>query len=363
MSHRCFFLLLLSSLACAQAAPSASQTKPAPAPPQATKPAAPPPVAPNVAKPPTPEVAPNTPVITLNGVCDVKAGAPKPADCKTQITKEQFERLVSALSGQPISQIPPEGRQQAAAKIAETMIVSREAEKAGIQNRADAQEVMRFARMSILATEYIQVLKDKYAHSSPAEIEKYYNDHKADFEEAHLKRVYIPKPRPEGDKPVDESAARATAEKIHQEAVAGGDFDKLQKEAFEAAHIKSPPPPTDLANARAANAPEAHKPVFALKPGEVSQLISDGGGFYLYKLESKQVVPLEKAKDEIEKSLQSEKMKKVADEISHSAKTELNPAYFGPGAAGPGANNPRPPQPPAPKPPVQSKPPAPPPKP
>ena len=101
--------------------------------------------------------------------------------------------------------------------------------------------------------------------------------------------------------------------------------------------------------------PEAHKAVFDLKPGGISQLIPDSSGFYVYQLVSKQMVPIAQAKESIEKTLQAEKMEHALQQMSDSVKPELNPAYFGPGveqpAGAPGARIPvRPTHPGAPKP-------------
>ncbi len=370
MLYRWLFLMLLPSLAFGQAAPSGnSQTKPSAPASTTAKPASPAarPAAPSAAaKEPAAEVPPDAPVITLNGLCEAKPGSPKPTDCKTVVTRAEFERMVSALTGQPLSQLPPQMRQQAANRIAQVMIVSHQAEKDGIQNKPATQEVLRFMRMNTLAQELVRSLQEKYAHPPAEEIQKYYNDHKDDFEEAKMKRIFIPKPRPEtgttpagepapAKKPVDENAVKATAEKIHAEAAAGTDFDKLEKEAFEAAGIKTPPPPTDLGTVRKANAPESHKQVFQLKPGEVSQLLPDPSGFYIYKMESKQIVPLDKAQPEIEKKLSQEKLEKAGQEITNSAQTVLNPAYFGSAAPGDGAAVP--PQPAKPAPQLPAKPP------
>ena len=77
--------------------------------------------------------------------------------------------------------------------------------------------------------------------------------------------------------------------------------------------------------------PPAHAAVFELKPGEVSQVISDSGGHYIYKMNSKDLIPLDQAKDEIHTTLQNQRTREMMDKLNASFKVETNEAYFGPG--------------------------------
>jgi foldase protein PrsA len=76
------------------------------------------------------------------------------------------------------------------------------------------------------------------------------------------------------------------------------------------------------------NLPPGHAAVFDLKPGEVSQVINDGSGYYIYKLQSKDVLPLDQVKDEIKNTLQSQRLKDSMQALQQSTQTELNDAYF-----------------------------------
>jgi len=119
--------------------------------------------------------------------------------------------------------------------------------------------------------------------------------------------------------------------------VAGEDFTKLQKEAFEAAGTKVENPTVNLPKVRRTGLPPAHVAVFDLKAGEVSQVINDNGGHYIYKVVSKEVLPLDQAKEEIRNKLRGERLKEMMDKYTNSFQATPNEAYFGPAApAGPG---------------------------
>jgi hypothetical protein len=96
----------------------------------------------------------------------------------------------------------------------------------------------------------------------------------------------------------------------------------------------------NLAKVRRTGLPPAHAAVFDLKVGEVSAVISDSGGHYIYKVVSMEVLPLEQVKDEIHNKMKSERQKEMMDKYTNSFTAVPNEAYFGPAAAA-GAPPPR----------------------
>jgi hypothetical protein len=81
--------------------------------------------------------------------------------------------------------------------------------------------------------------------------------------------------------------------------------------------------------------PPGHTAVFDLKPGDVSQVISDSGGHYIYKLNSKTELPFDQAKSEIHSKMQNDRMRDMMEKVNNSFKVTPNEAYFGPGGVGP----------------------------
>jgi hypothetical protein len=124
------------------------------------------------------------------------------------------------------------------------------------------------------------------------------------------------------------------AETLRARAASGEDFAKLQKEAFDAAGMKIESPTVNLPNVRRTGLPPGHVAVFELKPGEVSQVISDSGGHYIYKMISMDHLTLDQAKNEIHGKLQNDRTREMMDKVSGSFKVETNEAYFGPGGVG-----------------------------
>ena len=166
----------------------------------------------------------------------------------------------------------------------------------------------RLARMQVLSQELNKALQEKAGEITDKDIEDYYKANVSKFEQADVERIYIPKtkqtPEADSDKKLSEAeeqkqteeseaAMKKEADKsAHSEAVAGTDFAKLQQEAFEFAGIKSGSPNVNMGKMRRTMLPPSQVSVMEQKPGEVSAVIADQNGFFIYKLKSKDTIPL-----------------------------------------------------------------------
>ena len=298
-------------------------------------------------------VAPNAAVITIKGLCSTpapKAAASKtahasalakPAACQTVITKKQLELVIETVR----PNLPPGQRRMLAQQYVELLVVANAATKAGIEKEPKVQEQLRLQKLQVLATAYSKERQQKEAEVPEADIEKYYKENAAKYEEAKLLRIYIPMVTQEG-KPPDAAASKALAEKTQQRAAAGEDFDKLQKEAFSAASNKGTAPPVDLGERRRGTLPpKQEEAVFALKVGEISAALDEASGYYIYKLVSKDTVPLDKVHDEIKSTLGREHLREGMEKLRSSVESTYNPAYFGNAAPTPPAGEIHPPAP------------------
>lgn len=377
--------VLLGALAWGQAAPV---TPPAP---QAG-------VLGNMARPQAPapppdlsaSVLPDAAVLTVNGVCPAtpKPAAAKtaaattakpattekgaatskaPADCKTVITKAQFEKLANALT----PNMTPQVKKQLAGVLPRVVAMSNAAEKKGLDKTPGFKETMKFYRMQVLTQALQHSIQEEAAKVPPEDIAKYYKEHADSFEQFNLDRVFVPRTKQETSEAKDddekgeklsedaqkakqaeqkakadeaEQSMNKLAESLRVRADAGEDFVKLQKEAFEAAGMKIESPTVNLPSVRRAALPAAHAAVFELKAGEVSQVINDSGGHYIYKVISKDEVLLDKAESEIKSTLVNQRTRDMMEKVNGSYKVETNEKYFGPGGAAmppPRMQNPR----------------------
>jgi hypothetical protein len=296
------------------------------------------------------KTGPDDPVITLKGLC---ADSTHQGDaCKTVITRAQFEKVAEAM--QP--GMPPAMRRNLANNYARALKMSAEAEKRGLAKGPMFDEKMALARISILSQELNGALREDSNKVTDGDIEDYYKKNTPSYEQATFARIFVPRakqipppvvtpkagakagtgtktsasqPPTAAQQKAAEEAMTRVADDLRARAVKGEDPDKLQKEAYAAAGLTGNAPSTKMEKVRGAALPANHRAVMDLKPGEVSQVISDPNGpHYIYKLVSKESLALDAVKPEIRSLISSQRFRDSMQ--SFQSGIDLNDAYFGP---------------------------------
>ena len=295
------------------------------------------------------------------------------------ITRAQFEKLAKALQQGP-NPLNAQQKRTLATQLPGVIAMSEAAKKKGLDKSEGYVETLKFVKMRILAQRMQDSVREEADKVPPEKIAAYYKDNPEAYEQFSLDRLFVPKNKQPsaGDKEeakeeakeseklteeqqkAKEAAEKAKQEKgeqelnelaesLRQRAAAGEDFVKLQKEAFEAAGTKVENPTINLPKVRRTGLPQGHAAVFELKVGEVTAVISDNGGHYVYKVVSKEVLPLDQVKEEIHNKLKGERLKEMMDTYNNSYQTVTNEAYFGPAPPPGPARRPRMTPPPAPQ--------------
>jgi len=330
--RRVLVYFLLGALAWGQAAR-------APAPPQ--KPAA---TASSTSTPGTTQVPLTAAVITIPGTCDQpEAGKAKASDCKTVITREEFEQLLNAVA----AGAPPATRRQLATRYANGIVMAHQAHEMGLDQGPRYEELLKITRIQVLSQELVKHLQEKSSAISDKEVEDYYQGNAPAYQEADVQRLYIPRtkqPDPkeklsdeEAKKRDQESqdAMKKEAESLRSRAAAGEDMDALQKEASTLAGLSTSTPSTKLGKVRRTTLPPDQSSVMDLKAGQVSELFASPGGYFVYKALETNVLPLEKVREEIRGTLRSQRMKDSMAAIQQASTPQLNEQYFGQAPATP----------------------------
>jgi hypothetical protein len=297
----------------------------------------------------------DAPVITLQGFCPGEdlflsgLGTPHKADatplkksganaCQTIVTRAQFEKLNDAaqpLPG-PVAKTPPSANFRLAYVYSDALIFAERALEQGVDKDPTFQEQMRFARLQVLSDNLKRKLKERAEDVSDADVAKFYKDHPEEYAEANLQRIFVPKHSEHDPNPnfasksaaSDEAKMRAVAEKIQTEASGGEDFVKLQQKAYEAAGLEDPPN-IEMGATRESELPESdRKTIFALQPGEVSPVMTGDDGYFILKMLSKRMIPLENAKA----IMTRRRMQQYLDDVKKSAKKQFSEEFFGPPA-------------------------------
>jgi hypothetical protein len=339
MYLRSLALLALGSIALGQQVTSTSSPSiPAQVPSNATGARPPGPTL----RPPVNGLGPRDPVITIQGLCDTpavsktaKRASDKVAECKTVITRAQFELLASAL--QP--DLSPAMKRKLGELYPTMIIMSHTAQKRGYEDSREFKELLEFSRIQILSAQLNRAVQREAETVPPADIEKYYTDNPAAFEQVTLQRIFVPKGKVtqhandradagarEAEKTDD--SVKKEAEALQARAVVGEEFEKLQKEAFEVAGVTPPAASTNVVTLTAGEVSPTERPLLDLKPGEVSHVLTQGNGYFIYKLVAKEKQPLDQAREEINSKLAHQRFQNTMDQLHKSFETTLSEAYF-----------------------------------
>ena len=273
-------------------------------------------------------VPPGTPVVTLQGVCkDRQAKSP----CETVITRQDLDLFISLYA----PNTPETGRSHMAVQYARNVAFSALAEQQGLdRNPALVKELelqLRLVRMRVLANAFLESLpKPAASDVTEPEIQRYYEEHRAQYEQVQVRRLSVPFAVPtESGRPLDRATVKAEMEGARSRAVAGEDLNQLQQDAYKHLHIQATPPAVGVQTLRRISLQGDDLKAFDLKPGEISAVLDSPAAFAFVKLESKEAVPIGSVHQEIEAALRQKRMEDEVGELTKTIGAKFNLQYFG----------------------------------
>jgi PPIC-type PPIASE domain len=266
-------------------------------------------------------------VIEVQGLCSQPRAA---GECKTVLTRQQFETMLEGLS--VTTQVTSQAAKRSLAEgYVQLLALADAGEQAGIDKDPRFQELMEIVRVRTLAEAYRHSLDAKYANPSDAEIAAYYSQHQEEFEQLRIDRISIPfvnhKVPPSGQAAFAKKA-RAAADKIRERAAAGEDMHKLQEDVSIELGLTMPAT-TDLGARKKGTLPPAvENDIFNLKPGQVTKVEEEQTGYNIYKVRSRDTMPLEVAKKDIVRELHQKNLQEAIKQIMGNVHTKLNEQFF-----------------------------------
>jgi hypothetical protein len=300
------------------------------------------------------QVAPDAPVITLEGPCAIGSSGPEisaksngpgpettapalapvsstPTDsgCKIVITRAEFENLTNALhpGGSPSTAV------NFARHYSETLLLAERAHESGYDHDPGLQARARFGYQQLIGQSFSMQLRENARAVSDAQVETYYKEHPTLFEQVDLMRVFVPSlkeyssgPRPSKEQlAADKALLEAEAHKIYKQALAGASFEKLEERAYKIAGNPEDTPPVHMGKLTRNAVPQDYREmIFALNIGQISELTVESNGWSIFKVVSKRTMPLSEAKPQV----QQLKADAAVSAIKDSMKLSLNDAYF-----------------------------------
>jgi peptidyl-prolyl cis-trans isomerase C len=323
--HR-FSVLIAASLLCvstpAQTAP-ATKAKSAPAK-TAGQPAAAKAAPATANKPAEPAVA------TITGTCPTVGNT----DCTLSLNQTEFDRLIAAVN----SEVTPAQRRTLASEYVQLYVLANEARKGGVDKDPVFVQRMQLEELKALAAAYTGALR-KQLKPTDAEIETFYAENRDRFEEVQLRAVILPKTIA---KELKLEETKALAEKLQARAAAGEDTAKLQTEGTLAVKSEGAAPNADLGWRGRGRLGPFEKQITALRAGQVTGVLEDNEHWYIFKVNSKRLVPLTNVKADIENEIINQRFNAGLLKLLQGVHVDLDPKYF-PVSAEPAAQ-PQPPE-------------------
>jgi parvulin-like peptidyl-prolyl isomerase len=184
---------------------------------------------------------------------------------------------------------------------------------------------------------------------SPEMIDKYYQEHSAQYEQAKIKVIYIAyagQETPKGTDPASvaaaaraavavglskrsEADARTLAADIVKQLRGGADFVKLVTQYSEDAASKAAGGDFGLVKAVGEYPAELKTAVFALKPGEISEPIRQPTAYYIVRLEEKGSQPVDEVREKIIQTLRNDHMNQWMKDMNTSYQAVIkDPEFF-----------------------------------
>ncbi len=247
-----------------------------------------------------------------------------------KVAAQDPNRIVATIDGQKITArqavdllkpFPPEQRKQLDANLSNAIQqiytqhqFADEARKLKLEDQSPWKEQLELTREGVLARAYISHLQDAAKAGPVEDPQKYYDAHQGEFETAKLSGIFVgfnPPGTPASSSAANartEEQAREKAADIEKKLKAGGDFAAIARSDSE---HQTASKGGDLGTVPI-NDPQVQIPadvkaaVAKLQPGEVSEPIRIPGAFLIVKLEAREKVSFEKAKDGIVQKLGAE---------------------------------------------------------
>ena len=250
-----------------------------------------------------------------------------------KITVGEFNDIVEALPQQYQAQARGSAKRQFAEQLVQLKLLAAEAEKQKVDQQEKVRNQVAFSRMSILAASMFEYMS-KTLKIDDATIEKYYNDHRNEYEvvKAHHILVHVKgapgAPPPAGKMELDDEQALAKAQEIRRLILAGGDFEKLAKEQSDDSNAAQG---GDLGEfGKGVMVAPFEQAAFSLKPGEISEPVKSPFGYHLIRVDSRQIKSLADMRKAIEDKMRPELARQALEAMKKAANVKIDDDFFGP---------------------------------
>jgi len=248
------------------------------------------------------------------------------------ITAAQFDQIIDALPEQYRSVARGSGRKQFADNMVRIAVMAQEGKRRKLDETSLYRTQSMFEDANLLANMTFQELS-KNVKLDEADVRKYYEAHKAEFEQVHARHILIRmqgsqlavKP---GQKDLTEAEALAKAQDLRKRIQAGADFAELARQESDDTGTGAKGGDLGFFH-RGQMVPSFEQAAFAMQPGDLSEPVKSPLGYHLIKVEAKESKSFEEERPELETRMRPEQAQKALEELQKKTPVVLDPDFFG----------------------------------
>jgi peptidyl-prolyl cis-trans isomerase C len=250
-----------------------------------------------------------------------------------KITAAEYDDFVNSLPQQYQAYARGAGKRTFGEQIVQLTVLAAQAEKQKLDQEPKIQQELQFQRENFLAGIMFSDLQ-KNARIDDAAIQKYYDDHKGDFETVTARHVLIrvkgaPMQSPAGKPELSDEEALAKAQEIRKRLVAGEDFATVAK--AESYDTGSAAMGGSLGSfKKGMMVPPFEAAAFAAKIGDISEPVKTPFGYHIIQVEKHETKSLAESKSDIEAKLRPEIARQEVEALRKNVSVEMDDAFFGP---------------------------------
>jgi peptidyl-prolyl cis-trans isomerase C len=250
-----------------------------------------------------------------------------------KITEAQFDDMINAVPENYRQYARGAGKRSFAEQIVQVKVLSQEAERKKLDQDPKLRNELEFQHQNLLAQAMFLSLQQSVKVDDAA-VEKYYNEHKNDYEVLKARHILIrvkgaPMQAVAGKPEMTDDEALAKAQTIRKRLVAGEDFATIAK--AESDDAGSGAQGGDLGEfKKGMMVPPFEAAAFAAKVNEITEPVKTPFGYHLIQVQSHVTKSLAEVRSDIEKKLRPEIARAEVDTLRKGATVHMDDGFFGP---------------------------------
>lgn len=280
----------------------------------------------------------STTIAAVMLVATVALAQDKPADPiiiaagDVAIRQSEFEAALKTLPEQYQQYAQGPGKKQFAEDYLRMKMLAGAGMKAGLDKDPEVISQLNLMRENLVANAQLQKI-EKSIVLSDDDLKKLYDAKKGEYEQIKARHILIAfKGSPaaqEGKPELTEEQAKAKADDLRKQLVAGAKFEELaQKESDD---VGSGSRGGDLGEFnRGQMVPEFEKAAFEAKVGEITPVVRTQFGFHIIRVDEHGSTPYDQVKPTLEKNERQTRLQTALDKMKSDAKATFNETYFTP---------------------------------